>query len=163
MTGFDYAVVAVIGLSTLLSLWRGAVQQLFSLAGWLLAFGVANHFAPFAQHLVPETAGGETVRYLIAVTGVFLGTLLVTLLLGRLLAGLLHSLGLGVADRVLGVLFGFLRGVLLVLLGVALAGMTPLPQTMVWRGASTSAWFVAAVEWARPSLPQAFAERIRYD
>ncbi len=163
MTGFDYAVIAVIGLSTLLSLWRGAVQQLFSLAGWLLAFAVANHFAPLVQDWVPASAGGETVRYLIAVIGVFLGTLLLILLAGRLLAGALRGLGLGVADRMLGVLFGFLRGVLLVLLGVALAGMTPLPQTLVWRDAASSAWFVAAVEWARPSLPQAFASRIRYD
>ena len=163
MTGFDYAVIAVIGLSTLLSLWRGAVQQLFSLAGWLLAFAVANHFAPLLQDWVPESYGGETVRYLIAVIGVFLGTLLLTLFAGRLLAGALRGLGLGVADRVLGVLFGFLRGVLLVLLGVALSGMTPLPQTLVWRDAASSAWFVDAVEWARPSLPQAFASRIRYD
>jgi len=61
------------------------------------------------------------------------------------------------------VIFGFLRGVLLVLLGVALAGMTPLPDTLVWREASSSRWFVAVVEWVRPSLPQAFASRIRYD
>jgi len=163
VTGFDYAVIAVIGLSTLLSLWRGAVQQLFSLAGWALAFAVANHFAPLVQGWVPDSAGGETVRYLIAVSGVFLATLLFTLFVGRLLAGALRGLGLGVADRVLGVLFGFLRGVLLVLLSVALAGMTPLPQTMVWRDAATSAHCVAAVEWVRPSLPQAFASRIRYD
>jgi membrane protein required for colicin V production len=163
VTGFDYAVIAVIGLSTVLSLWRGAVQQLFSLAGWFLAFVVANHFAPLLQDWVPESAGGETVRYLIAVTGIFIGTLLVMLLVGRLLAGVLRGLGLGMADRVLGVAFGFLRGVLLVLLGVALAGMTPLPQTMVWREAASSAWFTGVVEWARPSLPQAFASRIRYD
>jgi len=163
VTGFDYAVIAVIGVSTLLSLWRGAVQQLFSLAGWLLAFAVANHFAPLVQDWVPESAGGETMRYLIAVVGVFLATLVATLLAGRLLAGALRGLGLGVADRLLGVLFGFLRGVLLVLLAVALAGMTPLPQTLVWRDAASSAWFVGVVEWARPSLPQAFASRIRYD
>ena len=163
MTGFDYVVIAVIGLSTLFSLWRGAVQQLFSLAGWLLAFAVANHFAPLVQGWVPESAGGETMRYLVAVTGVFIGTFLLTVFAGRLLAGALRGLGLGVADRLLGVLFGFLRGVLLVLLGVALAGMTPLPQTLVWRDAATSVWFVSAVEWARPSLPQAFASRIRYD
>lgn len=163
MTGFDYAVILVIGLSTLLSLWRGVVQQLFSLAGWLLAFAVANHFAPLAQDWVPASAGGETTRYLIAVTGLFVGTLLLTLLAGRLLAGALQGLGLGFADRLLGVLFGLLRGVLLVLLAVALAGMTPLPQTLLWREAASSAWFVGVVEWARPSLPQAFASRIRYD
>ncbi|MFZ4499451.1 MAG: CvpA family protein [Burkholderiales bacterium] len=163
MTGFDYAVIVVVGLSTLLSVWRGAVQQLFSLAGWLLAFTVANRFAPVVEAWVPLSAGGETTRYLVAVIGVFVSTLLLTLLAGRLLAGALRGLGLGVADRLLGVLFGFLRGVLLVLLAVALAGMTPLPQTLMWREAASSAWWVAAVEWARPSLPQAFASRIRYD
>jgi membrane protein required for colicin V production len=80
-----------------------------------------------------------------------------------LLAGALRAVGLGSADRVLGVLLGFVRGVLVVLVAVALAGMTPLPQTLVWREAKSSAWFVQGVEWARPSLPQAFASRIRYD
>ena len=163
MTGFDYTVILVVGLSTLLSLWRGAVQQLFSLAGWLLAFAVANHLAPLVQDWVPASAGGETTRYLIAVVALFVGTLVLTLMTGRLLASALRGLGLGVADRLLGVVFGFLRGVLLVLLGVALAGMTPLPGTLVWREAASSQWFVSAVEWARPSLPQAFASRIRYD
>lgn len=163
MTGFDYAAIAVIGASTLLSLGRGAVEQFFSLVGWVLAFVVANHFAPAVQHWVPESAGGETLRYLIATCGLFLATLLLMLLAGRLLAGALRGLGLGASDRLLGLLFGALRGVLLVLLAVALAGMTPLPQTLVWRDAVSSRWFVAVVEWFRPSLPEAFASRIRYD
>lgn len=163
MTGFDYAVIAVVGFSTLLSAWRGAVQQVFSIAGWVLAFIVANHFAPALEPLVPETAGGETVRYLIAVSGAFIATLLATALVGRVLAGALQGLGLGTADRILGVVFGFLRGLVIVLLAVALAGMTPLPQTLVWQQASSSAVLVSVVEWARPSLPQAFASRIRYD
>jgi membrane protein required for colicin V production len=162
LTGFDYAVIAIVGISTLMSVWRGAVQQLFSLAGWMLAFGVANHFAPLVQDWVPASAGGETVRYLIATVVVFVATLFLTLLVGRLLAGALRGLGLGAADRILGVVFGFSRGVLLVLLAVALAGMTPLPGTLVWREAATSAWLVRVVEWARPSLPQAFASRIHY-
>jgi len=163
VTGFDYAVIAVIGASTLLSLGRGAVEQFFSIVGWVLAFAVANHFAPALQHWVPASAGGDTMRYLIATVGLFLATLLLVVIAGRLLAGALRGLGLGAADRLLGLLFGALRGVLLVLLGVALAGMTPLPQTLVWREAASSRWFVAVVEWSRPSLPQAFASRIRYD
>jgi membrane protein required for colicin V production len=163
VTGFDYAAIAVIGASTLLSLGRGAVEQFFSLVGWVLAFVVANHYAPAVQHWVPESAGGETLRYLIATVALFLATLLLVLLAGRLLGGVLRGLGLGAADRLLGLLFGGLRGVLLMLLGVALAGMTPLPETLVWREAASSRWFVAVVEWARPSLPQAFASRIRYD
>lgn len=163
MTGFDYAAVTVIGLSTVLSLWRGAVEQLFSIAGWVLAFAVARQFAPLAQGWVPAELGGENLRQLLATAGLFLLTLVLVLLAGRLLAGLLRGAGLGVADRVLGILLGFVRGVLIVLFGVALAGMTPLPETLMWRQAASSAWFVGVVEWSRPLLPQAFAERIRYD
>lgn len=163
MTGFDYAAIAVIGLSTLLSLWRGAVQQVFSLAAWGVALVVANHFAPWLQGRLPDDIEGETTRFLVAVVGLFIAALVATTGLGRLLAGALRAVGLGSADRVLGVLLGFVRGVLVVLVAVALAGMTPLPQTLVWREAKSSAWFVQGVEWARPSLPQAFASRIRYD
>jgi len=163
VTAFDFTVGTVLIVSVLWSLWRGAVREVFAIAGWVLAFLVANHYAEAASVWLPDSVSDDTMRYLLALTAVFVLVLLAVHLLGSVLAGGLRALGLGVFDRVLGIAFGVLRGALLILLGVMLAGMTPLPQTAAWRNAVSSASLEAAVEWARPSLPQAFAERIRYD
>lgn len=163
MNGLDYAVVGAIGVSALWGLWRGAAREVFSVAAWVLAFVVANHFAERASAWLPASLEGETSRYLVAVVALFVLTLVVTALVGRVLASALAALGLGAFDRLLGIVFGLLRGVFGVLVATMLAGMTPLPQSALWQTARTTPLLVGVVEWARPSLPQAFASRIRYD
>src|SRR5690606_1076129 len=38
MTAFDYVVLAIVGLSLVVSVWRGAVREIMALAAWVLAF-----------------------------------------------------------------------------------------------------------------------------
>ncbi|MGQ3091020.1 MAG: CvpA family protein, partial [Methylophilus sp.] len=38
MTIFDYLVLGIIGFSILVGLMRGAIRELFSVIGWVLAF-----------------------------------------------------------------------------------------------------------------------------
>ena len=40
----DWVIVVVLVISVLLSLWRGFVREALSLAGWVVAFIVANLF-----------------------------------------------------------------------------------------------------------------------
>ncbi len=42
LTAVDWILLAVLGLSMLLGLWRGLVQEVLSLAGWVAAFFVAQ-------------------------------------------------------------------------------------------------------------------------
>ena len=41
-TAVDWAIIAVLGLSILLSLWRGFVREAGSLAGWIGALAVSD-------------------------------------------------------------------------------------------------------------------------
>ena len=53
MTWFDYALIAVVGLSALVGIWRGLVREVFALAGWIAAIVVAMLFAGDAAQLMP--------------------------------------------------------------------------------------------------------------
>jgi len=75
---------------------------------------------------------------------------------------LLRAVGLGPLDRFLGAVFGVARGVLLLLLCVLVAGLTPLPQQALWRQAWLAPPLETAVLAARPWLPPEVAKRIRY-
>ena len=44
MIWIDYAILAIIGLSVLISIWRGFTKEALSLAGWIIAFIVAMKF-----------------------------------------------------------------------------------------------------------------------
>jgi membrane protein required for colicin V production len=97
----------------------------------------------------------------------FVGLLLLSLMLFALvtlaLARLVRGSGLGPWDRVVGVLFGLARA-LVILVGLVLAaGLTPLPREAAWRNAMFSPTLVGLAKNARAFLPAVLAERIRFE
>lgn len=162
MTLFDYIVLGVLALSAVLGFWRGMVGELLSLAAWVLAFLGAKMFAGEVAILLVGQIGDATVRYATAFALVFIAVLIVTALIRVMLQGLLRAIGLGLLDRLLGVIFGAIRGLIVVLLGVALAGMTSLPHKDWWQEASFSAPLETFVIAGKPWLPAEIAKRIRF-
>jgi len=160
MNALDYAWLAVLGLSVALGLWRGVIREIFSLAGWVVAVIAAMTFAGDAAAALPVTLGSPTVRTVAAFTGIFLTVLLVLAIAGMLLAKLFHAAGLGVPDRVLGAVFGFARGALILMLSVTAAAFTPLPQEPLWRESALTPPIQTAVLAAKPWLPPRIAERL---
>jgi membrane protein required for colicin V production len=163
MTAFDYAVLLIVGVSILISVMRGLVREALALVGWVVAFWVAAHYTVPLAPLLPHAIPNETLRMLAAFVGLFLGSLLVATLLTIALAELVKKLGMGAVDRGLGALFGLVRGLLIVLVLVLLAGLTPLPHQNYWRNAMLSAPFEALVAVVNPWLPEQLAKRISYD
>lgn len=162
LTAFDYVVLAILLISILLSVARGVVREVLALAGWIVAFMVANSFTAAFAPMLPPTIGGESVRSLLAFAALFLATLLTMGLVAMLMSVLVKSVGLGFADRLLGSLFGFARGLLVVLMIVLAAGFTALPQEAFWRKAVLSRHLEAAAMMVLPWLPQELSQRINY-
>jgi membrane protein required for colicin V production len=161
MTWFDYAVIAVIGLSVLLAAFRGVVREITALAGWAAALILSGLFAQYVAQWLPASLS-PMLRVVIAYVVIFLGVLLLSGLIGLLLAKLFRAAGLGFTDRAVGALFGLLRGVLIVFVVVMFAGLTGLPKESFWREAALSGPVETAVLAAKPALPKDLAQRIRY-
>ncbi|MDE0931852.1 MAG: CvpA family protein [Halioglobus sp.] len=128
----DWAVIAVLGLSILLSLWRGFVREAVSLAGWIAAFVVANMFvgemATFLQQWIVNVTG----RYVAAYALLFAGMLMVAGIVGKLSAQVVKVTGLTLLDRLLGTVFGFARGIIIVLVVVYVLRQLAPPQNLLW-------------------------------
>ena len=135
MTVFDYAVLTVIAASVLLGLWRGVVSELLALAAWIVAFLAARIFAAEVANELAGQIAEPGLRLAAAHVVVFVGVLLVFTIARMLISLLLRAVGLGLLDRLLGAAFGVLRGVLVLLAAVLVAGMTPLPKAVWWRDA----------------------------
>jgi membrane protein required for colicin V production len=162
MTLFDYFVIAIVGISLLLGLMRGAVKEVFSLASWIIAFFVAKLFSvPFAK-MLESAVGNSSLRLLTAFIILFIFALIVMGLISLLIASAVKKIGLGPLDRLLGAVIGFLRGAVIMLILVVLGGMTALPQQNDWRNALTSGWFEMLARSVKPWLPDAMAKRIHF-
>ena len=163
MTAFDYAVLLIVGASILLSVMRGLVREVLALLAWVAAFWLATAYTVDIARLLPAAVPTQSVRLLAAFVILFLGALLLMSLVSMSIAELVKNLGLGVMDKTLGGVFGLLRGLLVVMILVLLAGLTALPRQGFWRSAMFSAPLEALALSVKPWLPDEFAKRISYE
>ena len=80
MTGFDYAVLVIVGLSILISVIRGLVREVLALLAWLAAFATATLLGADVGAMMPEAIPTEELRLLTGFLIVFVGVLLDTVL-----------------------------------------------------------------------------------
>jgi membrane protein required for colicin V production len=163
MTIFDYLVLAIIGLSIILSVMRGLLIEALSIVGWVAAFFVAKTYSSQLVPMIPVDITTESLRILAAFLVVFFATLLITSLLAIALSAVFKKIGLGWLNRVLGAVFGLTRGVLIVCILVFLAGLTSLPQDERWRNAMFSAPIEALVTSLLPWVPDNITQYVKYD
>src|SRR5258705_10220991 len=135
MTWIDYAVIAIVGISILLSVIHGLVREILALVSWVAAFVMAQMFATDVAALLPAALTNPSLRLFAGFGAVFLTVLVVMTLLAMAVSGLIKSAGLGFADRALGAVFGLVRGVAIVMIAVLLAGLTGLRRKTGWGGA----------------------------
>lgn len=133
MNWVDYAIVAVIAVSALISLVRGFVREMISLLVWTAAFWIGIHFTPDLSTFLARYVGSPTLRAGAAFTMLFVATLLLGAMVNYIAAQLVDRTGLTGTDRFAGVLFGLARGVLVVAALVLLAGLTTMPRERWWR------------------------------
>ncbi len=118
MNWVDWAIIAVLTTSTLISLWRGFAREALSLLGWVAAFVLANLFADRLSNLLLNFIDNEPARYMAAFAILFVGVLLLFNLLGIVVRQLIRLTGLSLLDRLLGTVFGFARGLIILLVVV---------------------------------------------
>jgi membrane protein required for colicin V production len=163
MTWLDYAVIGVFAVSLVLGAWRGIVREVISILGWVIAFLAANLFAGPLGPVMPQAIPSPELRVAVAYVAIFVASLIVTSLVGLLLSKIVGAVGLGGLDRMLGALFGAVRGVLIVLAAAVVAGLTSAPRESYWRDSVSGPLLAQAAVALKPLLPQTLAERMRYD
>ena len=161
MTVFDYSVALIVVASLVLGLWRGVVGEIIALVAWIAAFLAAKAWGTGLAPLFSAIAD-PALRVVAGWVAVFVVVLIAMALLRLAVRGLLKALGMTITDRLLGVIFGVARGVLIVLVLVAAGGMTSLPKEKWWSDAYFSAPLETAVLASRPWLPADVAKRIRF-
>jgi membrane protein required for colicin V production len=149
---FDWAIIAVLAISTLMSLRRGFLKEALSLGTWIAAFVVARQFHGPMDQLLETQIVDSLMRSIAAFAALFVGTLLVGAALGFLLGALINATGLSSTDRVLGMVFGFARGALIVTVVIGLLNLTPLVNDSWYTNASLVPHFETVAQWALEQL-----------
>jgi membrane protein required for colicin V production len=163
MNGVDLIVLIIVGISVLISVVRGIVRELMYLLGWVVAFVMSFTLGPtVGAWLLPEVIADPLIRTMAGYVLTFLVTLVLMAVLGGMISRLIHKVGLGLADRLLGAAYGLARGVLIVMLLTLFVGFTRVPGTPIWRTSFVAPWLEMAALSLQPYLPASISERINY-
>ncbi|WP_310491485.1 CvpA family protein [Dechloromonas sp.] len=162
MTGFDYVVIGIVAVSLLFGLWRGVVGEVIALVAWGVGIFAAIEFGASVGHSVFAGLSDPALRTLAGCVVIFVGILVSMAVLNMVVRSMVKALGLSVSDRILGMIFGLARGVLVCMVLVGLGGMTSAPTQSWWKNATLAAPLETVVMAAKPWLPDDLAKRIRF-
>lgn len=147
MNWIDFTILGVVALSTLISLVRGFVKEAISLVIWIAAFLVASrfysHLSPFLTQITDSA-----IKNGVAIAILFVATLIVGALVNYVISVLVEKTGLTGTDRVLGAVFGFIRGGLIVAAVLFFVdAFTPLSSASAWQASLLIPEFRVVIEW----------------
>lgn len=114
LTLIDILWLIILAVSVVVSILRGFVREVFSLAAWVVALLVASRFGWPLAGVLEGVIGDPQVRAVTAFVSLFLVTLLVGSLISVGAYKFVHKTGLRPTDRTLGLAFGALRGVVII-------------------------------------------------
>ena len=156
----DGIILGVIALSVLIGLMRGLVAEVLSLVIWVAAFVVAMLFGPSVAALFDHMISVSAVRISLGYAICFIGVLLIGAIVRFGVRRLIWTTGLSGIDRLLGVVFGFVRGVLVVTLAVFLMGLTSMTRESWWQQSVLLPQFQTTAAWLGQNIPADVADHL---
>ncbi len=162
MTGIDFAIIGIVFLSAIISVVRGFVREALSLASWVVSFIIAWELHVTFAGLLESMIEHNNLRLIVAFFILFVLSLVAFTLVIFFATKLVERTGLSGADRVIGVIFGALRGLLIVTALVALAGYTQLPKSDVWSDSLFISFFQPIAVWLIDLLPSDYTKNFKF-
>lgn len=150
----DWIFIAALLASIGLGVWRGFVYEVMSVLNWLLAFVLAQWLGADVGRQLPIDSSSEALIQIIGFVLVFVVSVFIGGLIVWGIPKLIEQAGLRPVDRVLGGVFGLLRGFILLLALTVLVLMSPLKNQTWWREARAPKVSVEALKLLKPVLPQ---------
>lgn len=151
---FDFVIMAIIVLSIVISFFRGFLREAISLITWIMGVLVALKFASRASDLLPSFIHSTMLRFLIAFVALFLAVFILGFIINFIVKRLMDMTGLSIVDRVLGILFGSVRGLIAVGVILMFISVSPMEKSQWVRNSQLAPEFTPLVTWLDSYLPE---------
>ena len=163
MNWADYVIIAILLISVLVGIFRGFVREVMAIVVWAFAIWLAYLGVAQGAELLTNVVEVPSVRIMSAFGAIFLTVLIVGGLVSWLIGRLIESTGLAPTDRMVGMIFGMARGVVIVGVAVLLARFTPFPQDPWWQQSLLLPHFERLAKTAETWLPPSIQEYLPSD
>lgn len=156
----DLIIIGVIGLSAITGLFRGVVKEVIALCVWILAIWMGYNYSSSLTPMLQKYIQDQSARTAVAFIIILFGVLLAGGIVNTILSFMLRRTGLSGMDKLLGMVFGFARGVFIVSLILATVKMTSLPYQQYTQTSQITAQLTPVVNWISGYFP-VFLDKVK--
>jgi len=165
MNGADYLFIGILLVSLTLGVMRGFIREALSLLVWLIGLWLAWHYAHLLYPYLGGTLAQPGLREWVARLLMLALVLLVGSAIGALVSYLVtRAAGLAVTDRLLGLLFGLVRAVVMIGIFVIVGQGLGLDGERWWKSSRLMPHAEHAASWleryAEPSVEPLLDEAV---
>jgi membrane protein required for colicin V production len=148
MNAADYLIIIVLSITTVLGMIRGFMREAIALLAWLGGVWLAWRYADLLGPYLGGLLSGEPQRTWVGRGLILGGVMLFSWIVGGVLSYFVPQSGLSLMlDRVLGAVFGALRGATLIALVVMLAHVVQLDQVKWWKSSALLPYAETVSHW----------------
>lgn len=158
----DYVIAVLLGLPALRGLFRGLLKELFAIGSWLVAIVIGLQYNVEVAFLLQTSIANPITRIASAFGILVTITLLFAALINFLLSELIYKSGLGLLNRLFGFCLGFIKGSVLVLILIFLAGLSAIPEDPWWKQSLLLPPFQSLAIWLKQYIPSNLAGYINF-
>jgi membrane protein required for colicin V production len=160
MLPVDYLILGVVLISTLIGAYRGFFPEVLSLLGWVAGIWIAWQFAYLLEPRLAARIPSPVLALWLARFALFAGVLIVGGLVTELVSLAIQKTGLTSANRALGLVFGFARGLVVVGVLTVFAQIIELPREAWWRESKLVPFAERIASGLEAMLPEAVIEHL---
>lgn len=155
----DYGIVGIVTLSLLMGLIRGFVREAISLATWVSAIGLGIYYCePLSHYFNSISISG--LRVILAFIIIVLSVLIIGGIISHSICKLIKATGFGITDRIIGFLFGAIRGGAIIAIIIAMVNTTVIAQKEDWKHSHLIPMFEPAALWIKDKIPEDLLKKL---
>lgn len=162
MIWIDYTIIVLILISSVIGLLRGFIKEAFSLVIWVVGIWIGLTFSREFSSFLEGLISYPSARIAAAFAILFFVTLIIGTVISFLLGELVKKARLTGSDRFAGMIFGIVRGLVVVSIAIMLTGLTPLPEDSWWKESVLIPPFQSLAVWLRDHISTGMASYINY-
>jgi membrane protein required for colicin V production len=163
MNWADVSIITLIFLSAMISFFYGFIEELFSLLYWSFSFIISLIFLNEMTELLTTVISFMDLRVGVAFIILFFVSFIIFKWISYLIINSIGPTPLATSERMVGVFFGLIRGLIIVILLILLAGLTQLPTKPWWQGSLLISYVEPIVIYLRSQLPLNIATEFNFE
>lgn len=163
LNNLDVVFLVIVAISILVSVARGFVKEVLSILGWILAGVAVYYLLPVVEPITKKYIESELLVAIVNSMGILLLFCILWILLTDKLSFQIRNSKFSAVDRIFGILFGFLRGIVVVLL-VQIMITSLIPEEAEQGIFAESKYFKLAEESSKPikdMIPEKWIEEMK--